>query len=311
MFKRACVLFGCCVLILLSACGAPAGDGLSSESAYTFTDALGHDVTVGNGQRVAAVMGSFAETWLLAGGELAAYTVDALDERGLDIEEDAVNLGMMKSPSVEMMIENDIDFVILSANIAEHVELYETLNNVGIVTAYFDVETFEEYLDMLDICTNITGRKDFYKIHGLDIQAQISEAVAGSQEKEPPKVLFIRSFSTGARAKGSDNMTGKMLADLGCVNIADSESALLEDLSMEIIIQEDPDFIFVVTMGTSDEKALETLKNGIESNPAWNGLTAVQNGRYIVLPKTLFHLKPNNRWGEGYALLSEVLYGKE
>ena len=28
----------------------------------------------------------------------------------------------------------------------------------------------------------------------------------------------------------------------------------------------------------------------------------------IVLPKDLFHYKPNNRWGESYQYLGEILY---
>ena len=83
--------------------------------------------------------------------------------------------------------------------------------------------------------------------------------------------------------------------------------ALLEDLSMETILAEDPDYIFVTTMGDS-QKAIDALKAGIESNPAWGSLSAVQNGRYLILPKDLFHYKPNARWGESYEALLHILY---
>ncbi|MDR2931753.1 MAG: ABC transporter substrate-binding protein [Oscillospiraceae bacterium] len=300
-----------CILLCLffSGCAPDISGASGAGGAVSFTDALGHTVSVDSPQNVAAVMGSFAETWLLAGGALAAYTQDALDERVLDIGDDAVNLGLMKSPSVELIIENGIDFVILSANIAEHCDLYDILSGAGITTAYFSVETFDDYLDMLAICTGITGRGDLYKENGLDVRAQIDAAIARGRDESPPSVLFIRSYSTGAKAKGSDNMTGIMLRDLNCANIADSADSLLEELSMEVIIEADPDFIFVTTMGASDEKALEALKDGIQSNPAWAGLSAVQNGRYHVLPKELFHLKPNNRWGESYTMLADLLYG--
>jgi iron complex transport system substrate-binding protein len=81
----------------------------------------------------------------------------------------------------------------------------------------------------------------------------------------------------------------------------------LEDLSIEEIIQEDPDFIFVTTMG-DEQKAIEALKNGIETNPAWKSLSAVENDRYIILPKELFHYKPNAKWGESYRYLAEIIY---
>ena len=61
-------------------------------------------------------------------------------------------------------------------------------------------------------------------------------------------------------------------------------------------------------MGSDEEAALGYLEEHFESNPAWAGLSAVQNGRYEVLPKELFHYKPNARWGESYAYLAKILY---
>ena len=57
-----------------------------------------------------------------------------------------------------------------------------------------------------------------------------------------------------------------------------------------------------------EQKALDYLNGLIEGNPAWSELAAVKEGRYIVLPKDLFHYKPNNRWGESYQYLGEILY---
>ena len=282
-----------------------------SPGPVCFTDALGRFVQVENPRRVAAVMGSFAQTWQLAGGQLIAATQDALEEESFALPDATANLGAMKSPDTEQLLALEVDFVILSANVAEHVKLRDFLEESGIPAAYFDVETFEDYLDMLKICTDITGRADLYEQNGTAVQARIDRAIAKSQGQDAPTVLFIRAYSTGAKAKGSDSMTGAMLRDLGCVNIADQNGSLLEELSMEEIIRQDPDFIFVTTMGASSEKAMQALAEGIESNPAWAGLTAVKEGRYILLPKELFHNKPNHRWGESYEILADYLYAEE
>ena len=37
------------------------------------------------------------------------------------------------------------------------------LTEAGVTVAYFDVSDFDAYLQMLDICTDITGRKDLYE----------------------------------------------------------------------------------------------------------------------------------------------------
>jgi iron complex transport system substrate-binding protein len=139
-----------------------------------------------------------------------------------------------------------------------------------------------------------------------DIAAQIARADGSS-----PTILFLRAYSTGVKAQGSDTMTGQMLKELGCVNIADSEDSLLKDLNMEAIIAADPDYIFVTTMGESKEAALKMVDELLISNPAWSGLTAVKENRYHVLPKELFHMKPNNRWGESYQILADYLYGEK
>ena len=128
-----------------------------------------------------------------------------------------------------------------------------------------------------------------------------------NNNSDKPTVLFVRAFSSGAKAKRDDNLTCKMLEDLGAVNIANKHPSLLEELSIEEIIEEDPDYVFVTTMGDT-EKAIEALKSGIERNPAWGNLSAVKNDRYIILPKELFHYKPNAKWGESYKYLAEIMY---
>lgn len=120
-------------------------------------------------------------------------------------------------------------------------------------------------------------------------------------------MLLLRAYATGVKAKGADQLAGAILADLGAKNLVDQYQSLLEDLSLEEIIAADPDVILVVTMG-DEQEALDYLSTNFETNPAWAGLTAVQNGRFVVLPKELFHYKPNARWGESYAYLAKILY---
>ena len=104
---------------------------------------------------------------------------------------------------------------------------------------------------------------------------------------------------------------GVMLADLGCVNIADSESGLLENLSLETILAADPDYIFVVIQGTDTTKAERLLETTRLSNPAWNELTAVREDRYHVMDQRLYNVKPNARWGEAYEKLADILYPEQ
>ena len=161
---------------------------------------------------------------------------------------------------------------------------------------------------MLEQFCRMTGREDLYAQNGLAVQTEIDRILDIVQRQPAPTALLLRAFSTGAKAKGEDNLAGIMLRELGAENLVEQYESLLEDVSLEEVIAADPDFIFVVTMGSSEAAALDYMKQNFESNPAWAGLTAVREGRYIQLPKELFHYKPNARWGESYAYLAKILY---
>ena len=307
-------------VLLLTACAPGEGDASaptssagveqSAQGTCTFTDSLGNTVELEQPpKRVAALLGSYAETWLLAGGEVVAVTQDAYDERGLELPEDTVNLGANQQPDLEALFAAEPDLVLLTPDLDGQMGLKDSLATAGIPAAWFKVETFDDYLNMLKICTDLTGRSDLYQKNGLDIQSGIDAAIASVPEGEGPTVLLLRAYSSGVRAKNSDSIAGAMLKDLGAVNIADSNSGLLEDLQMESILAADPEFIFVTTMGASQEAALKSLDELLHSDPAWQTLTAVKEGRVEVLPKDLFHYKPNARWGESYQMLAELMYG--
>lgn len=298
---------------VLSGCGEKKTESEPSAS-VSFTDDLGRNVKVNkNPKRVAALLGSFADTWVLAGGNLCAAAKDAWDDFGLQLN-DAVNLGGAHSPSLEALLSSEPDFVIASASTSADVEMKESLQNAGITVAYFDVDSFEDYLNMLKICTDITGRKDLYQKNGLDIQKQIedikSRFAAANLSKEKKTVLMLRTSATSVKAKGSEGtVLGEMLKDLGCVNIADSDKSLLENLSVERVIAGEPYRIFTVTMGDDTAAATDNLKRMMEENPAWGKLEAVKQNRLNVMDRRLFNLKPNANWAKAYETLTEILLG--
>ena len=295
---------------LLTACSSEQNE--YDQSAVIFTDALGREVSVPKEpERVVALIGSFADVWMLAGGSVCATAEDAWDDFGLALP-DAVNIGGAHSPNLELIFSANPDFVIASASTSSNVEMKETLEAAGIVVAYFDVDNFSDYLAMLDICTDITERKDLYECNGLAIQSQIEDIKQAIEERALPEeqrtVLLLRAHSSSVKAKGSKGtILGEMLADLGCINIADSDTSLLETLSVESIIRQEPYRIFVVTMGDDTEKAIDNLNQMMNENPAWGTLDAVAEGRLHLMERKLFNIKPNADWAESYEKLSEIL----
>ena len=308
MFKR--IVCGLLAALLLAACAAPAQSVAVPDSAVEFVDAQGAQVALQSWDRVVSLYGSFAELWLLAGGTLVGATTDAVEERGLSLGENVALVGNVKTPSLEEVLALRPDFVILSADIEGHVALDESLTAAGVPHAYFRVDNFEDYCSVLRQFCQMTGRDDLFEEYGAAQQQRVEriKAAAAQVQDAAPTVLLIRAYSTGAKAKGTDIFAGAMLAELGADNIVTRYDSLLEDLSMETIIAADPDMILMVPMGANEDAAAAYMAEHFEANPAWAGLTAVQNGCYAILPKELFHYKPNARWADSYAYLAKILY---
>ena len=258
-------------------------------------------------RRVVSLYGSYAEAWAQAGGTLVGATEDAVSERGMDLGEAQI-IGTTKAPNLERILALDPDLVLLSLDIAAQVSAAEVLEAAGVPCAAFRVDTWQDYARMMDVFTALTGRRDLYEAIVPPMEAAIAQTIASAQAQNAPTVLLLRAYSTGVKAKADDNLAGAMLEDLGCINIAGKQPSLLEELTLEAIVVEDPDCIFISVMGGDEEAALGVVEETLGQNPAWQGLTAVQEGRVYVLPRDLFHYKPNARWAESYAYLYELLF---
>lgn len=293
----------CLVLILIALALA------SPALALTFTDANGREVTVDAPQRVVSLYNSYGAAWLAAGGELTGSIADPFEDGSLD--DSVANLGSHTEPNMELLFSLEPDFVLLSSEIASHVEIAPTLENAGIPCAFFSTPDYQSYMEMMALFTDLTGRRDLYERQVETVQQPIEAMIAEAQSlSSAPTALLIRANSITVKCKNSEStVAGNILRDMGFVNLADGDSSLCESIGMETVLIEDPDYLFVVLQGSSSEAAEGNLAAVLTDNPAWNTLTAVREGRFYILDRDLFHYHPNERWAEAYAFILDVLKG--
>ena len=289
----------------------------------TLTDDAGREVTVSSLERVVVCMGSFAKTWQLAGGSLVGTTADALADYELEGAENIASVGDFTAPNLEQILALDPTLVIMSAASAgrggqsSQTDLVEPLESAGVPVLTFKVTLFGDYLRMLRACCNLTGRYDLYRENGLATRDRIDEVLAAAAQarsesgEEAPTCLIMTTYSGGTRVLNSSTQSGAAAADLGAVNLADQNPSLLKDYSLESVVALDPKFIFVMAMGNDPEAAERALKEQTEDNPAWAGLTAVSEGRFITLDPELFQYKPLEAWDEMYRTMAKNLYGDD
>ncbi len=280
-----------------------------NENSVIFTDSRDVAVTITkNPKRVIVLQNSLLEIWDQAGGTVVGRVEESEDKK-VENASSAEVVGSLGSPSLEKILSLQPDLVIALSNYSGHRDIIPALEQSNIEVAAFDNDLLEDYYRTVRIFTAITGRDDLYESHIENVKKSVDAIIEKAPKDKNYKVVILFATAKGITVRDSNTMVGEMLKDLNTVNISDnSGTADTKTFSMEKIIQEDPDFIFVQTMGTDLGKIEERLKNDAVSNPAWASLTAVKEDRYIVLPKDLYIFKPNHRYAEAYEGLAKVLY---
>lgn len=281
-----------------------------NDDTVSFIDGSGKEVVIKkNPERTIALFTSYVDIWVRNGGELVGMVEDTTGDV-IPGTEGVETVGKTGSFSLEKIISLEPDLVILSANTSSHVELIPTLEDNGIQVISIDYKFLDDYFKTVRLFSAINDREDLYQVNSLQIREDIDKIIEKTPKENPPKVFIMFATGKNITSRGSETTVGEILADLNTINIADSSNNLLDDknFSIEKIIEEDPDFIFVQTMGSNMDEVYERIKNDVESNPAWSSLSAVKNDRYIFLPKDLYTYKANHRYAEAYENLAKILY---
>lgn len=302
-----------CCLLFATACSsparssAPAENQAGSDQGYLFTDFAGRTVSVPRPPgTVVSLFSSYGAIWLEAGGNLAGVTEDFHTNYPSSLAQDAANLGSFSQPNTDALLGLAPDFVILSQDIPAHADVAHILDQAQISYAFFRQESYQDYLETLGIFTDILDNQSIYQQSKNQMETQIDRILQDNFPMDSSKILLVRSSSSKVQLLGQKHHMGAMLTQLGAVNIADLHPSLLQEMSVETILDENPSLILIVPMGDSAaaNAAFETM---VQSSPLWQQVDAVQQGKVYLLPKELFQLKPNARWAESYETLAKII----
>lgn len=315
--KRKC---SAAVLLLLSVLFLAACRGkhkeqeqTKKESYTTIKDSSGRKVKIKKEpKRVVALSASLADVWLLSGGELCGATTDVLEEEVVHEnlnKKEIKNIGSVKQPDEEAILSLKPDLVLISGNIEEQMEVAEKLKEKDVPYYIANMNTLDDFLEVLKQMTSVTGEEDNYEEYGEKVREEADDLLKQVPKGKKQTALVLRAYSTGIKVKTEENVVCTILKDIGIENAADKNKKLAVDksLSIEEISRSDPDYIFVTTMG--DRKLAEkTIKKELTSKEGWEDLKAVSQEHFVVLPKELFQYKPNSRWREAYEYILSIIY---
>lgn len=282
-----------------------------TDKTVSFIDGRGEEVTLEKSpERVVVLFNSYLDIWMKNGGNVVGKLEDSVGQDVIPGTDNAEIVGALGSISVEKVLEAKPDLIILNSNQKSQMELVPIFEENKIPFIALDYFGKDDYFKLARLFSVLNGRDDLYEENVVKVKNDIEGIIEKSPEDKDYKVLIMMASAKSVTARGSDSTVGEMLKDLHTVNIADTSNDMLSDknFSIEKILEEDPDFIFVQTTGNDMDKVMERMKEDVESNPAWSSLSAVKNDRYIILPKDLYMFKANHRYAEAYEGLAKILY---
>ncbi|WDM21359.1 ABC transporter substrate-binding protein [Paenibacillus polymyxa] len=144
------------------------------------------------------------------------------------------------------------------------------------------------------------------------IDQQVTKLQKETASASKPKVLLVYGAPATYMAALPNSLGGNILEVAGGSNIAADFPGLQNfpqyaQLNTERILQANPDYIFIMTHGNTEEVKAAFIKE-MQENAAWNGIRAVKNNQVEVLPSDLFGTNPGTRVTKALDLMHQKLY---
>ncbi|MBP8973189.1 MAG: ABC transporter substrate-binding protein [Anaerolineae bacterium] len=292
-------------LALIAVLGVPLASAQEGGEPRTIVDFVGRQVTLETPpQRIVGMSASISEMLFAIGVKPVGVTA------GMDYPPEAAslpNVGTGYQPNLETLAALEPDLIIgnaqLNMSILDKMEAIAPTIMVMTMTA----NDVPQNVRLLGQATWHDTEAE-YLARAYDGYLALADKIGTSHEG--PSIVFIVGTLDVPNYGKSTTYFGDMAKRLGATNIADSEADAgpfpgYAQLSVEAIVDADPDFVFTVTRG-----APTPMPETMASDPIWSSLSAFQNARVIELDNRLFVESPGPRFIEAMAQLLDIFYGE-
>ena len=297
------------VVLAIAGCGKTTSSSSATTKELTFN---GQTYTVPKDPQKIAVLSNSVLSMLYAVDGKAISRVNTTDSLPPEIEA-LPALGQTANINMEQLLSLNPDLVLGLEN--QHKKYEAQLQSSKIPTVLINYDGIKDNVPLLTLLGELTNHQDKAKTVIATYEnniAKVKDAVKGQQ---PARVAVLRATGKGVTAETDAAITASMVKDLGMTNVVSTHldkttTDKTVPYSLETLAADDPDIIFVVTMG-KEEEITKAMKKAMTDNPAWANLKAVQNNRVVYLPSKLFLLNPGLQTPEAMARLVKEAYGIE
>ena len=310
--KRNFALIAVLILALIVAgCEEVANETITKREIFNFiTDDAGRDVVFEKKpERIVVTSASFLEPLHAVGGTVVGRP-DSKTQMP-DWAKDIASIGQVYNVDVEKIIACKPDLVIINKGMNE--KLLDVLDENNILALVLDMKSYDKVKNELTIFGELTENTDKSKKIIDDMDSKI-KAIVDKMPKDKQKVAILHSTAQGLSVQLDGSIAGNIVKMFGWENVAAGMTPLegnpdAAPYSLETLAEQNPDIIFVTSMGKIEE-IKKSMQNNIDTNPAWKSIGAIKSNKLYYLPQDLFLLSPGLRYPEAVETMAKLIYPK-
>ncbi|MGI6092307.1 MAG: ABC transporter substrate-binding protein [Negativicutes bacterium] len=283
----------------------------SPQSAYlTIKDSIGRTVTLPQKpERIVLLSPSFVNLLYSVDGKAVgrpSSKTGTIPQMAQSVPE----VGFVYNINLEKLAALQPDLVIGVQGM--HEKLVPSMESSGVPIIILRYKTLEDNIEVTRLLGSISGTQAKAEQVIQNIQSQIKTIIAKLPADKSRKVAILHATAKSVTVELDTTIAGSIAKELGLVNVAAGSMPVNADndtvpYSMEKLVENDPDIMFVVTMG--DKAEIEKrMWADVQSNPAWNSLRAVKQKKVYFLPSELFLLNPGLRMPEAVEYMARLAY---
>jgi len=268
----------------------------------------------------ARLIHTYAPTVIMGNGTTSAAARARIEELGTEVTlvdeyrttdaaKAAPSIGKTYQIDTEKLISLSPDLVILNRGMNE--KLIDTLGANGIKTLVLDGKSYDDVKREIGILAALTGeqKKGEELVQKMDSDL---DAVRRSIPQEKKRVAIIHSTGQGLSVQLDGSIAGCIANMLGWENTAAGMPALDKNpdaapYSMETLVAQNPDILFVTSMGNEAE-IRASMEAMFADNPAWQSVTAIREGKVYYLPQEMFLFSPGLDYPAAAKYMAGLVY---
>lgn len=201
-------------------------------------------------------------------------------------------IGNAHQPNFEQIASLKPDVLIANNGFQKNIPTVEGQGTKVMISSANSVQDIQKNIELYG---TIMKKEDKAK----ELNQKITEQMKTYEKKSDVKALLVYGAPGTYLAALPTSLSGDILEKIGGKNIAADFPEMKEypqyaQLSVERIIESNPDVIYLITHGdpNSVKKAFE---GEMMKNEAWKNLDAVKQNRVVILPPDLFGSNPGTK----------------